>query len=215
MTVPKRMTPIRNNATNASAAVISLWSDNGSRVTGGEADDAQLMERICNGERAAFALLVKRHADRFYRVAYRFTANRAESEDTVQEAFMKLWEKPHSWQSARNAAFTTWFHRIVINLCIDRYKKKSPMLIEDDSWVMDDRENHEEILARREREDRLEKEIAILPARQRMALNLCFYEGMSNQEAADVMGVHLKALQSLLMRAKTTLKERLKDYDHG
>ena len=63
-----------------------------------------------------------------------------------------------------------------------------------------------------EKHNVLEKEIAALPERQRTALNLCFDEGLSNQEAAEVMGLKLKALQSLVMRAKTTLKERLKNY---
>ena len=58
----------------------------------------------------------------------------------------------------------------------------------------------------------LEKEIAALPKRQRTALNLCFAEGLSNQDAAEVMGLKLKALQSLIMRAKATLKERLSAY---
>ena len=58
----------------------------------------------------------------------------------------------------------------------------------------------------------LEKEIAALPERQRTALNLCFGEGLSNQEAAEVMKINLKALQSLIMRGKTTLKERLLAY---
>jgi RNA polymerase sigma-70 factor, ECF subfamily len=56
----------------------------------------------------------------------------------------------------------------------------------------------------------LEKEIAALPERQRIALNLCFDEGLTNHEAAEIMGLNLKALQSLIMRAKTTLKARLK-----
>ena len=63
-----------------------------------------------------------------------------------------------------------------------------------------------------QRQQALEREIAALPERQRTALNLCFDEGLSNQDAADVMGVNLKALQSLIMRAKTTLKERMKNY---
>ena len=58
----------------------------------------------------------------------------------------------------------------------------------------------------------VEKEIAALPERQRTALNLCFDAGLTNQEAAEVMGLKLKALQSLIMRAKTTLKERMKTY---
>ena len=67
-------------------------------------------------------------------------------------------------------------------------------------------------MLRREEQRVLEQEIAALPERQRTALNLCFAEGLSNQDAAEVMGVRLKALQSLIMRAKTTLKERMKSY---
>jgi RNA polymerase sigma-70 factor (ECF subfamily) len=58
----------------------------------------------------------------------------------------------------------------------------------------------------------LEGAIAALPERQRTAINLCYDEGLSNQDAADVMAINLKALQSLVMRAKTSLKERLKNY---
>ncbi len=58
----------------------------------------------------------------------------------------------------------------------------------------------------------MEREIVALPERQQTALNLCFDEGLSNQEAAEIMGVNLKALQSLIMRAKTTLKERMKAF---
>ena len=58
----------------------------------------------------------------------------------------------------------------------------------------------------------LEKEIAALPQRQRTALHLCFDADLSNQEAAEVMGIQVKALQSLLMRAKTRLKERMRRY---
>jgi len=58
----------------------------------------------------------------------------------------------------------------------------------------------------------LEQAIAALPERQRTAINLWFDEDLSNQDAADAMGVNLKALQSLIMRAKTALKERMKNY---
>ena len=78
--------------------------------------------------------------------------------------------------------------------------------------MIDDREPVDEIMIRAQEQNALEKEIAALPERQRVALNLCFDEGLSNQEAAEVMGVNLKALQSLIMRAKTTLKERMKVY---
>ena len=174
-------------------------------------DDAHLLERIGKGEKAAFSTLVRRHTARFYRVAYRFTGSRSEAEDMVQEAFLKLWERPAMWQIDRNTAFTTWFYRVVVNLCLDYKKKKRPSSLVDDTWVADERKTHEETMLQNEKEQWLETQIKALPERQRTALNLCFYEELSNQEAAEVMGIRLKALQSLLMRAKTTLKDKFKD----
>jgi RNA polymerase sigma-70 factor (ECF subfamily) len=91
-------------------------------------------------------------------------------------------------------------------------KRKSAAPLEDDSAVIDEHERTEERMIRVQEQEALEKAIAGLPERQRMALNLCFDEGLTNQEAAQVMGLRLKALQSLIMRAKTTLKERMKNY---
>jgi RNA polymerase sigma-70 factor (ECF subfamily) len=173
-------------------------------------DDAELLERVAQQDHSAFATLVQRHTVRFFRVAYRFLRNPAESEDVVQDAFLKLWERPGLWQADRNTAFTTWFYRIIVNQCLDFAKKKRPMQLMDDSWVRDERPTHEESLLENEKQRLLEQQIAKLPERQRVALNLCFYESLSNQQAADIMGIRLKALQALLMRAKTTLKEALK-----
>jgi RNA polymerase sigma-70 factor (ECF subfamily) len=66
-------------------------------------------------------------------------------------------------------------------------------------------------MVRHEEQRLLEQAIAALPERQRTAIHLCFGEDLSNQDAADAMGMNLKALQSLIMRAKTTLKERMKN----
>lgn len=189
----------------ASTRFFSAWDD----PANAGYDDRQLLERIRQGNHEAFALLVRRHANRFYRLAYRFVSEQTEAEDIVQEAFVKLWERPGMWQAERNTAFTTWFHRVVVNLCLDRRKKKRAMPLAEESWVPDERQTQEEALLSGERQALLEAHIAALPERQRVALNLCFYEGLSNQDAAEVMGVRLKALQSLLMRAKTTLKEKL------
>jgi RNA polymerase sigma-70 factor (ECF subfamily) len=181
-------------------------------------DDATLLIAIGRGDHAAFVQLVRRHTNRFYRLAYRFTGNRTEAEDVVQDAFLKLWENPANWQPERGFAFTTWFYRVVVNLCLDRRKKKRPLPLPEDMPLPDDRASQEETLLLDERERLIEAEISALPERQRVALNLCFYEGLSNQEAAAVMGLGLKALQSLVMRAKTALKrtliEEVED-DHG
>ena len=129
----------------------------------------------------------------------------------MQEAFIKLWEQPLLWDAQRKVPFTAWFTRVVINRCLDYQKKKRPVSIEDASLIVDDRESNEIALIRRQKQQQLEAHIKALPERQRIALNLCFYEEMSNQEAATVMNIHLKALQSLLIRAKTALRNQLKE----
>ncbi len=178
-----------------------------------EKDDEELLAIIQDGSQQAFSVLVQRHTERFYRLAYRYLQSKEAAEDIVQDAFVKLWEDPGRWQAERNNRFTTWFYRVVVNLCLDWQKKKKPLELGDQEVsIADDRETPDIAILQAEKQNILEKEIAALPERQRTALNLCFDEGLSNQEAAEVMGLKLKALQSLVMRAKTTLKERLKNY---
>ena len=172
-------------------------------------DDEELLALVQDGSRPAFAELVTRHTDRFYRLAYRYVQSRETAEDLVQDAFLKLWEDPAKWQSHRGTKFTTWFYRIVVNLCLDWQKRKRPMPLNEDIPLADERDPPDAELIRSQEQKLLEREIAALPERQRTALNLCFDEGLTNQEAADVMGIGLKALQSLIMRAKTTLKDRM------
>ena len=175
-------------------------------------DDHELLALVKEGNSQAFAVLVERHTERFYRLSYRYLQNREAAEDVVQDAFLKLWENPALWQPERNSKFTTWFYRVVVNLSLDMRKKKAPAALDDQIQLVDKSEPVDEAMMRAQEQKILEREIAALPDRQRTALNLCFDEGLSNQEAAEIMGVNLKALQSLIMRAKTTLKERMKAF---
>ena len=176
-----------------------------------EKDDHELLALVQGGSHPAFAELVQRHTERFYRLAFRYLQNKQAAEDVVQDAFLKLWEDPKKWQADKNSKFTTWFYRVVVNLCLDWQKRKRPLALNEEMPLIDNRESADQAMIHRQEQRVLEKEIAALPERQRTALNLCFDEGLSNQDAADAMGVNLKALQSLIMRAKTTLKERMKN----
>ena len=175
-------------------------------------DDHELLALVQEGSHPAFAELVRRHTERFYRLAYRYVQSKEAAEDMVQDAFLKLWEDPHRWQPDKNTKFTTWFYRVVVNLCLDWQKKKQPLELNEDMPIIDERESADEAMQRKQQQIALEGAISALPERQRTAINLCYDEGLSNQDAADVMAINLKALQSLVMRAKTTLKERLKSY---
>lgn len=174
-------------------------------------DDEALLHGIRDGSHQAFALLVGRHAKRFFNAAYRIVQQRDDAEDVVQAAFLKLWERPDLWDPRRHTKFTTWFYTVVTNLGLDHAKRKKLAPLPDAFDRADERPDQADELEQKQASAWLDHEILALPERQQLALNLCFYDGLSNREAAEIMGVNLKAFQSLIMRAKTTLKERLKD----
>ena len=179
-------------------------------------DDESLICRIQEGSHEAFAALVDRHSNRFYRIAYRLVSSRDDAEDIVQEAFLKLWDRPNLWDPGKRAKFTTWFYRVVINLCLDLRKKKKLINLPEDIAFADENPGPDVLFDVHQKQSVLEQFIHELPERQQLAVNLCFYEGLSNYEAAQIMGVKVKALQSLVMRAKTTLRFNVKRYlDRG
>lgn len=170
-------------------------------------NDEHLMIMIQNHHHQAFSILVQRHYQRFYAMAYRMLFNQNDSQDIVQEAFLKLWNNPNSYQS-KKSLFTTWFYRVVANLCLDHKKKIKTQSIEFIDHVADS-SNLEQDLEQEQTQFKLKQAIISLPKRQRLAIVLCFYENMSNKQAAQIMNIRLKALQSLLMRGKAQLKQKL------
>ena len=171
--------------------------------------DEEIMPLIKEQNHDAFSVLVNRHSERFYALSYRTLFNKSDAEDIVQESFLKIWKQPGLWKVSRQARFTTWFYRIVVNACYDLNKKKSSHETSFESGLDvlqdGDIESCSELSKQNTLSD-IESGLKRLPERQRMALNLCFYEGLSNSEAAEIMGIRLKALQSLLMRGKAPLK---------
>jgi len=175
-------------------------------------DDEALLHRIREGRHDAFCELVCRHAKRFYAIAYRMLNSKDEAEDIVQEAFLKLWDKPELWDKTRQAKFTTWFYKVITNLCLDHNKKRKPVPLPEDLRLIDGNPKEIDLLEQHQKQAMLENFIRELPERQQLALNLCFYEGLSNKEAAEIIDIKVKALQSLIMRAKTTLREKIQRY---
>ncbi|MCD6034281.1 MAG: polymerase sigma-70 factor family protein [Rickettsiales bacterium] len=171
--------------------------------------DDQLLSSIQDGSHSAFATLVNRHTGKFYSLAYRYTSHREEAEDIVQTAFLKLWERPDMWDRERKILFTTWFYKVVVNICLDRKKRATPLPIPDDMPLADSRRNQEEESLVREEQRLLEEAMTSLPKRQKTALNLCFYEGLSQKDVAQIMGTSVKAVQSLVTHAKSALKQHI------
>lgn len=172
--------------------------------------DEGLVERIQKGDHQAFALLVRRHTDKFYGLAWRLLNNHAEADDVVQDAFLKLWAQPGLFRQDAGVKFTTWFYRVVSNMALDRLRGRKRSAganaleaLPDTGKLSDQRYEDKEM------QKHLQQSIDGLPERQKLALTLCFYEGISVQEAAHVIGVGEKAVESLLMRAKTGVRNDL------
>ena len=173
--------------------------------------DSEIMARIANGDAQAFASLVKLHLPRAYALAYRTLMNSAEAEEVAQDAFTKVWVKARDYDGSR-AAFATWLHRIVVNLCLDRIRQRKYHDGDDAlALVADTRESSESLASNAEEADLVRDAVALLPEQQRLAVSLCYFEEYTNPEAAKMMGLHIKALEGLLVRARKTLREKLSE----
>ena len=175
-----------------------------------EDTDEGLMALIQKGDHQAFATLVRRHSDRFYGLAWRLLGNDAEADDVVQDAFLKLWAQPDMFRRDAGAKFTTWFYRVVSNMALDKLRgRKRWTGAEVLEGMADKGKLSDQAYEDKEMQKLMAHAINELPERQKLALTLCFYEGLSVAEAAQVIGVGEKAVESLLMRAKAGLKNDL------
>lgn len=174
-----------------------------------EPADEELLVRISGRDHEAFATLVRRHTEHFYRLAARITGSPTEAEEVVQEAFLTIWRNPRAWDPGRGSRFSTWLYRVVVNRALKSRRHVDPVNYLEFSEVQSEERSQQELLEQREEQLALERALLKLPPRQRAALMLCFYEGLSNQEAADALGVRLKALQSLIVRGKAKLRTAL------
>jgi RNA polymerase sigma-70 factor (ECF subfamily) len=180
-----------------------------------ETSDDDLMRAAGTGDRAAFGQLVGRHLSRMTAIASRITGNRGDAEEIVQEAFLRTWLKAPTWHDradqAGGAALTTWLGRVVVNLCLDRKRRAIPLPIEAASEVADPSPDAFAATAGGEVAARVAAAIGALPERQRAAIVLCHYEGISNIEAAEMLGLTVGAVESLLVRARKALRTALAD----
>ena len=172
-------------------------------------DDIELMRRTAKGDAGAFRALADQHLGKIMNFAYRMLHDRAEAEDVAQETFLRLWKDAGRYEP--RARVGTWLHRIAHNLCIDRLRRGR----ERPSDRLDEQPSFEEpgaLLDEKRTADAVLLALALLPERQRAAIVLVHHQGLGNIEAAEVMGVGIDALESLLARGRKALRERLADH---
>lgn len=187
----------------------------------GEPANEHLMACVQAGDVAAFQVLVRRHTRGVQQFARRLLRNVDDAEDVTQDTMLRLWQHAARWEPQR-AQFTTWLYRIAHNQCIDRLRRRQVRGHEaHDGAELDALPDQrrgatpDERTADDARARRLDAALAALPERQRSALVLSFYQGFSAQKAAAVLDVSVEALESLLARARRTLRSALADLRAG
>ena len=173
-----------------------------------EDPDLELVRRVGAGDGPACAALVDRHLARIVGLAGRMLGNRAEAEEVAQDVFLRVWQQAGRWR-AGEARFSTWLHRVAVNLCHDRLRRRRETTLEAAGDPPSPDPPPGAALQRAAVVARVEAALQQLPERQRTAILLSHYQELGNIEAAAVLGVSVEALESLLARGRRRLKEIL------
>jgi len=174
----------------------------------GDAIDRALMARVVARDAQAFAELSSRHATMALALAQRIVRNSADAEDIVQDSLTRLWVFADRWNPDA-ARFSSWFYRIVSNQAISRLRRKTTESIDAVAEPLDTNPGPHDQLAGREIGKAINAAVARLPDRQRVAIALCYDQGLSCAEAAVAMDVSIGTMESLLFRARRSLREWL------
>jgi RNA polymerase sigma-70 factor (ECF subfamily) len=163
------------------------------------------------GDPHAFAVLVERHRDRLWAVAMRTLADPDDAADALQDALVAAFRNAASYRG--EAAVTTWLHRIVVNACLDRIRRRLarptvPLGERDVPWPYDVPAQVDTRLAVRQA-------LATLPDEQRDALILVDLEDLSVAEAAALLGIPEGTVKSRCSRGRTALAAVLRESESG
>ena len=172
-------------------------------------EDAALVRRLIKGDQGAARQVMDLYLNRLVAQAYRMIGDRAEAEDVAQETFLRLWRTLERWQPDK--PLIHWLQRVTHNLCIDRIRKARPVSIDAIPEPDDGRPSALTLVHRSEIDDIVQAAILTLPDRQRSAILFVHQEGHTNIVTAEIMGISVEAVESLLARGRRRLRHALAD----
>ncbi|UCE49543.1 MAG: sigma-70 family RNA polymerase sigma factor [Phycisphaerales bacterium] len=177
-------------------------------MTGNPTTDEELMLKLGRQDMSALGELVRRHQDRVLEIAFRTLGKWDLAEDVAQETFLRVHRAAGKYKP--KARFTTWLYRIVVNLCLDekRRRARDGMPLEDAALEAQAKPGCD-LAAKKEIAKLVRTAVDGLPERQRIALVLHQYEGLSHSQIAEATGWTGSSVESLLVRAYANLRKKL------
>jgi RNA polymerase sigma-70 factor (ECF subfamily) len=179
--------------------------------------DEQLISLAREGDTEAFESLMKRYRARVFRLAMRFTRDKDDSEEVLQEVFLTVYQKLGQFEG--KSSFSTWLYRVAVNTALMRIRvrdKAEIVPIDDvhDNLVQEDAETAEapeDRLITEEALAEIERAMISMPLDFKTVIILRDIESFTNEETAEIMGLTVAAVKSRLHRARAYLRKRLED----
>ena len=170
------------------------------------------MRRVSRGDRDAFAAIATTHGPAIERFALRLLVQRPRAEEVLPATLMKAWREAGRYDPEK-ARLSTWLHQIAHNLCIDilRRQRREQPLTENADTITGSDESPETLAQTRENQRQVRAAVGALSQRHRTALILTYYQSLPNRDVAQIMGISVRALESLLVRARRELKTILEE----
>ena len=178
--------------------------------------DIELMLRTKAGDDTAFSELMNRNYKGVLNFIYRFTNIKENSEDLTQEVFLRVYRSAASYRP--EAKFTTWLYKIATNVSLTHVKKKNADISLDEmnentgEYEDSEVEISDNVIYRKEMRNVIFSAMESLPEREKIAIMLCKYEGLSYEETADVLECTVGAVKAYVHRGRMKLVNKLKPY---
>ena len=182
--------------------------------------EQELIEQLRQGKEPAFRWLVENYRNRVFHTVLNILQDTIEAEDAAQETFIQVFESVGSFKE--QSSLSTWIYRIAVRKALDKLRRRKtrqklhtiiPWWMPNERKIEGNQFHHPGIISEnKEKAAVLFKAIESLPEKQRIAFTLIKVQGMNYEEACEIMQQNIKAVESLITRAKTNLQKALESY---